>query len=665
MALRNALLAMSLSVFFAAPLRAAELKLSGMFTENMVLQRDREVPIWGWADPGEKLTVKIAEKEYPATADDKGRWKVMVGPFPAGGPHEMYVTGQKTLRVKNILFGEVWVCSGQSNMEWSLGAAHDAATEIPAANFPKLRLFTVPKTIKPEAQEDVKAVGNTWLECSPIQAKWFSAVGFFFGKHLHQKLDVPIGLIHTSWGGTPAQSWVSGPSLSEMAAFKPAVDNIAQTKDKLPEMQKKFEEDIAVWEKEYPRLDAGSREGETPWSDPALDTKDWKEMKLPGFWENSGLANFDGVVWFRREVEIPADWADKKLVLTLGAIDDTDSTYLNGVKVGGIDTAGSRTPRKYVIPADKFKPGKSILTVRVSDLGREGGFSGKPDDMKLAVEGSDAAAVALAGPWVYKVGADLSKMPKPVPPAMTSNPHTPTVLYNGMIAPVVPYAIRGAIWYQGESNAGAAFQYRTLLPTLIKDWRKQWGTDLTFLIVQLANFKAVNPEPGNSQWAELREAQLMTALQPNNGLAVAIDIGDAKDIHPRNKHTVGDRLGLAARAIAYGEKIVYSGPIYKSMEAADKTIKLKFDHVGGGLIAKGGEVLKGFAIAGEDQKFVWADAKIDGDTVIVSSDKVEKPAAVRYAWADNPEGCNLYNKEDLPASPFRTDDWPGVTQPKK
>jgi sialate O-acetylesterase len=402
-----------------------------------------------------------------------------------------------------------------------------------------------------------------------------------------------------------------------------------------------YEKRVADW---YAKNDPGSKQGSS-WHSADADTSGWKVMALPTAWEKAGMPEFDGVVWFRKEVELPASAAGKTAGLSLGPIDDYEATWVNGTPVG--TTATYDADRKYTVPAGLLKPGKNTVTVRVSDIRGAGGFTGKPEQMTLTPAGG--AAISLAGEWEYKVSADLTKTP-PYPIALTNNPNVPTVLYNGMIAPLVPFAIKGAIWYQGESNAGRDEQYSRLLPTLIADWRDRFGVGaFPFYIVQLASYKAQDTEPTDDPWPRLREAQHRTAKTvPSSGIATAIDIGDANDIHPKNKQEVGRRLALNALAQTYGKKVVYSGPVYKTMKIENGSARLSFDHVGGGLVAKGGTTLTGFAVAGDDKKFVWADARIDGNTVVVSSPKVPKPAAVRYAWASNPV-CNLYNKAGLPA----------------
>ena len=615
--------------------------LHPLFTDSMVLQRDAAVPIWGWTRPGTEVKVGMAGKSAAAVAGADGKWLVRLGPFRAGGPHKIEVSGPKAVTVKDVLVGDVWICSGQSNMEMGMGGVNHAAEEISRASFPGIRLFTVAKRV---AMEPESVPGGQWSACSPETVGGFSAVGYFFGRHLHEQLKVPVGLIHTSWGGTVAEAWTSAEALETMPDFRPTVEQFEQMVAEINKGKDNFDAVFTEW---WKKNDPGTRDG---WADPAFSAAGWKQMNLPQLWEEAGLPNYDGIVWFRKEVDVPTAWAGRDAALHLGPIDDIDTTWLNGEKVGGLEQYTE--PRDYRVPEKLLKTGKNLIAVRVLDTGGGGGIYGRPEDMRLEVQGEKP--ISLAGPWVYRESVPMAKLP-PVPHRVENNPNTVTVLYNGMIAPLVPFGIKGAIWYQGESNAGRARQYRVLLETMIKDWRSRFGAgDFPFFIVQLANFMGTDPEPVDSAWAELREAQFLVSRDaPKAGLAVAIDIGDAADIHPRNKQDVGRRLALAALAVAHGQGIEYSGPVYSSMEKEGGKIRLKFGHLGGGLVVKG-EKLQGFAIAGEDRRFVWADATIDGDTVVVSSPKVEKPAAVRYAWANNPV-CNLYNKAGLPAVPFRTD----------
>jgi len=621
--------------------------LHPLFSDHVVLQRDVPLPVWGWAEPGQRIKVELAGQSVETTADAQGKWVAKLGPYPAGGPHVMTITGPKSVEVKDILVGDVWICSGQSNMEWTLSNANNPEKEIASASHPRLRVFTVPKTIALEPRTTTDA---TWQVSSPETAGGFTAVGYFFGRELERELNVPIGLIHTSWGGTIAEAWASAGALSAMPDFAKALENIESEKAELGKPKAKFEEAMAAW---WKKNDPGTSE-QPAWSDPNFDASGWKKMTLPTHWEDGGLPDFDGLVWFRKEITLPESINGKAATLSLGAIDDRDTTFVNGVEVGQMNVWNAA--RNYKIPAGLLKTGRNVIAVRVLDTSGPGGFSGEANEMKLTPEGADGSGtMSISGEWTYKASTPLGQLSSP-PEAMSTNPNKVTVLYNGMIAPLKPFPIKGAIWYQGESNVGRAAQYRKLLPTMIQDWRNTFGVgDFPFYIVQLANFLEVKKEPVDSAWAELREAQyLTTRALPNVGIALAIDIGDAADIHPRNKQDVGRRLALNALASAYGKDIEFSGPVYKAKEIKGNMIRVTFDHLGGGLVAKGGEKLEGFAIAGDDGHYVWADAVIDGDAIVVSSPKVEKPANVRYAWADNPI-ANLYNQTGLPAVPFRTD----------
>lgn len=621
--------------------------LHPLFSDHAVLQRDVAVPVWGWTAPGSAVKVSVDGKPVAAaTADASGRWLAKLPALPAGGPHTLAVEAGPELAVReDILAGDVWIASGQSNMQWPVAASNRAAEEIAAANHPRLRLFSVPQRIGLEPEELVE---GSWQLCSPATVGGFSAVAYFFGRDLLEKLDVPIGLVNTSWGGTVAEAWTSAEALSELEDFRAPLEEFRKSVEAAKGGRDDFAARLEAW---WRANDPGSREGDL-WAAPSKDVSDWKSMEIPAAWENAGLPGFDGIVWFRKDFELGAAWAGKEAALRLGPVDDRDATWVNGVRVGDGDDWSK--PRAYKVPRGVLVAGRNSIAVRVLDTGGAGGLGGAASQYSLETLDGSAPPVPLSGAWKYRDAAPLSKL-APAPARPGSNPNVVTVLYNGMIAPLIPYAIRGAIWYQGESNADRPEQYRRLLPALIRDWRSRFGVgDFTFLVVQLANFTAPQKAPVESGWAELREAQLLTALSvPKVGLAVTIDIGEANDIHPRNKQDVGRRLALAALRIAYGKDIVWSGPIFRSMEVRGREARLAFDCAGGGLVARGG-VLKGFAISGEDGVFRWADARIEGAEVIVSSPEVERPRAVRYGWANNPP-CNLYNAEGLPASPFRTD----------
>jgi sialate O-acetylesterase len=651
----------------AAP--AADIKLAALFSDHMVLQRGQKIPVWGSARPGGEVTVQLEGRTARAMAGEDGKWMVKLPAMKAGGPYELLVSGEAAdpIRLTDVLVGEVWLASGQSNMEMPVKVGDygvlNGAQEIAAANYPRLRLFTVTKATSFTPLTEVKTDG--WKPCTPESIPSFSAVGYFFGRKVHQELGVPVGIIHSSWGGTLAEAWTSKDGLLTHPDFKPTMEKFDESVSQIADVQKQYDEQMAAWQLALLQHDAGHVSGQPAWQAPDTPTTDWQDLDQPALWDDKGgLGQLDGAVWFRRQVEVPAGWEGQALELSLGPINDKDITWFNGTEVGRTEGANTgKNPRLYPVPAALVKSGPIEVVVRVYDLNNKGGFVGNASDLALRKPGT-TESVSLAGPWKYKIGLDLKNAPpQPTAPAFSAeNPNNPTVLYNAMIAPLVPYGIRGAIWYQGESNAGQAFQYRTLFPTMIKDWRGKWGADFDFHFVQLANFQDRKTEPSDDAWAELREAQAMTLQLPNTGMAVIIDIGEAKDIHPKNKQDVGRRLALSALAKTYGKNIVYSGPMYKSMETRGNSIVLHFDNIGSGLDLKG-DPAQSFEIAGPDKKFVWADAKIEGNTIVVSSPSVAQPQAVRYAWQANPN-APLYNADGLPASPFRTDDWPGMTQPK-
>ncbi|MCP3927797.1 MAG: 9-O-acetylesterase [Bacteroidetes bacterium] len=644
------------AVFFLTGLQA-QVHLPSIFSDNMVLQRDMEISVWGWAKVGEKIAVSIGEKANTVTADGSGKWKIKMPAMKAGGPFTMIVKGiANTIKLENILIGDVWVCSGQSNMEWSVVNSNNPDEEIRSANHPNIRLFDVPNTIATQAKEDIEDAA--WVNCSPETIENFSAVGYFFGRDLHESLDIPIGLISTNWGGTIVETWTSKeglagiPAMAEKAAYVSGID--------MEKEQSVAARRFQMWQKQFKEKDKGVKNGEYIWARSNTDYNNWKEINLPGQWESSGvdeLVNLDGVVWFEKEIILNKEEAEMDAILSLGAIDDSDITWVNGHQVGEM-WQKYNSPRKYNVPKGELKEGKNSILIRVEDTGGDGGLWGNPENLYLKVGNNK---INLTGNWKYKIGVQINVAAGA--PNFGPNSH-PTLLYNGMIHPLINFSIKGAIWYQGESNAGRAYQYRELFPALIKDWRTKWGIgDFPFLWVQLANFMAPVDRPVASNWAELREAQDMTLRLPKTAQASAIDIGDAGDIHPRNKQEVGRRLALGAKYIAYGLDVDHTGPSYSSMKRKGKAIYITFDEVADGLVVKDKyNYLKGFTIAGADKKFYWAKAeRIDNKTVKVYSKKVKKPVAVRYGWANNPDQANLYNSTNLPANPFRTDDWKGIT----
>lgn len=637
----------------------AKVKLPAIFSSNMVLQQQSEVPFRGEASPGK--TVKIFtswnNKTIEIKADVNGKWNATL-PTPAyGGPYKIEISDGKKLVLDNVLIGDVWICSGQSNMEMPLagwGKVNNYEQEIAAANYPQIRLMHVKRNNSTKELNDFEAQSNGWVSCSPQTIPEFSSVAYFFGRQLHTNLNIPIGLINTSWGGTIAEAWTSAGTLKNMPDFYKPVEAIENSAINNDDAQKKYEQDFATWLKLIENTDKGYLNGKPNWNNVELNTSDWKLINIPCTWEDKELPNFDGLVWMRKTIEIPAQWQNKNLSLNLDVIDDNDICYFNGVEIG--KTEGWNLQRTYTVPAKLVKSGKAVVVVRIIDTGGGGGIYG--DAAKINISLDAANKISLAGDWQYKIGFNIREIP--AAPVHWSNPNRPTVLYNAMINPIAPFNIKGAIWYQGESNADRAYQYRELFPLMIKDWRKQWNSNFPFYFVQLANYMKTTDQPEESVWAELREAQLKTLHLENTGMAVTIDIGDAKDIHPKNKQDVGKRLAFIALAQTYKMDIPFSGPIYESYSIEGNSIRIKFKHAEKGLKTSDNQALKGFAIAGHNHTFQWAKARIEGNDVIVWCDNIEHPVAVRYAWANNPI-CNLCNEANLPASPFRTDDWQGVT----
>jgi sialate O-acetylesterase len=632
----------------------ADVRLPALVSDGMVLQTGVPLRVWGWASEGEKVTLTLRGQTATATARG-GLWAMTLKPLAPGGPFEMTIAGNNTIVVRDVAVGDVWVCSGQSNMEWPLERSADAKPEIGAPADPLLRMFTVGRQLA--AAPAAEVASGAWESATPATRGHFSAVGYYFGRALRAARKVPVGLIHSSWGGTPAEAWMSRGALTEWGlpdqAFAALAPPTAASRDAY---QRRLDAWTAAGRPAGTFEDPGVHDAAKSWALPATDTRGWQSLSLPGAWEKLGLEyDFDGGVWFRREVDVPARWAGRDLELSLGAIDDTDTTYFNGVAVGA---TGGEVPnhwavqRHYRIPASAVHAGRAVIAVRVWDHGGEGGFMGPADALWLGPPGAEPRErVALGGAWRFRPERTRPSMPNP--PGLNQN--LPSVLYNGMLAPLLPYAIKGAIWYQGESNTGRAGEYRSLLTALIQSWRNDWHVgNFPFLIVQLAPYMAIDSDPRESGWAELREAQAQVAREVGNGgLAVITDVGDPKDIHPTQKKPVGERLALAARKVAYGEKIVASGPTLRSATALGGKIVVRFDNVGKGLRVQG-ERLTGFAIAGKDERFVNADAVLDGDRVVVSSASVPAPAYVRFGWANHPV-VNLWNADGLPAVPFRTD----------
>ncbi len=656
---------------------ALAVQLASPFIDNMVLQQGQPVPVWGTAVPGERVTVQFGKQTLSAIAASNGQWKVVLKSFKAKAnplPLNFTVTGQdptggvQTIVLKNVVVGEVWLCSGQSNMEFNLGNATNSQVEMETADYPGIRMLTVAKGTAASPQTTFQ---GGWIVCSPARAGSFSAVGYFFARRLHKDLNVPVGIINTSWGGSPVEPWTSLEGLrttaaasNRVAAFEGAVKaysvNSSQSNAVRAALIRKYEEQLTTWVLSNKVNDVGQRE---QWFTGAKGSGVWKDTVMPMPDRAAFLNDYIGSVWCRVEIAIPATWVGRELALNIGAIDEIDTTYVNGIVVGEtLDTTKWTEPRNYVIPATGVTSTNLLIVVRVGNQVGGIGILGTPkayslEPTKLA---QGETPISLACTWQYAMGSaiNLASCPAIAIPSAPGSSWDVSTIYNAMVAPLVPYALRGAIWYQGESNAGQPDEYAELFPALIKSWRQAWAReDFPFLFVQLANFMGRQSAPIEvNSWADLRDSQTRTLAVPRTGMAVAIDIGAGNDIHPRNKQDVGNRLALWALAKTYGEKrLVHSGPLYRSMKVSGDRVIVKFDHVGSGLHAQGTPVV-GFAVAGADKVFHAASTTIDGRTVVVRSEFVPAPVAVRYAWANNPI-CNLFNKEGLPASPFRTDNW--------
>jgi sialate O-acetylesterase len=634
-----------LAIIFSCYSLYADVTLPKIFGDNMILQRNRSIPVWGWANANEKITVQFNHQTKKTKADKNGNWMIKLDNESAGGPYQLIIKAKNTVTFNNVLVGEVWICSGQSNMEFTVQSVINADKEIVDADYPAIRHFDIPNTISSTPEKDI--AGGEWKVCSSATVGDFTAVGFFFAKELYNQLKVPIGLINSTWGGTMVESWTSRQAFENSDEFKnmiakmPALNLDSLIKARTEETRKKIEALQGP-------LNADS------WKELNTDDSKWPQMQLPNLWESQELGDLDGIVWFRKTVNLSGEDIAKAATIELAMIDDNDITYINGIKVGS--TNSYNTKRKYAVPAGVFKEGKNVIAVRVEDTGGDGGIYGDSADLKLIV---DNKAMPLTGRWYFKVekvtGGTGSVGPNSYP----------TLLFNAMINPLIPYAIEGAIWYQGEANVDRAYQYRKAFPLMITDWRKRWNEgNFPFYFVQLATFNAAN---GNSKkgstWAELREAQAKTLSLPNTGMSVTTDIGDPGDIHPKDKQDVGKRLAAITLHNVYEKNNVYSGPMYQSMKTENNEAIISFTNIGSGLMVKDKYgYIKGFEIAGADKQFHFAKACIDGNTVVVYSDSVPNPVAVHYGWADDAGDDNLYNKENFPVAPFRTDDWKEVTE---
>ncbi len=638
---------------------SADVALPGIFADGMVLQRGNRTPIYGRAEPFEPVTVRFAGQTLKTTADRNGAWRVDLRGLKAGGPYELLVSGKNECLFRDVLVGEVWLCSGQSNMEWAAEWFSGRTFDLGETNLPNLRLTTVHHQVSTKAQLD--APYTSWAASNPENAAKFSLVGYLYGRELHKKLGVPVGLISSAWGGTPAESWTSPSTLSGSPVLKPIVDQFEESMRTYPARFAEYRRNLEAWQKKVLDVESDNAGQRSGWHLPGFSDADWRPIDLPSWFAADAAP--DGATWVRREIQLPSDWKPEPVVLELGAIDDHDTTYLNGQSVGslGPETADAWSKlRRYEIPAGVLKPGRNVIAVRVFDILGQGGFGGPADVMRLT--GANTS-IPLAGTWRMKVERAMTPQETslmtaaPEPPVGDDHPWTPSGLYHGMIVPVAPYGIRGAIWYQGESNADRAVQYRTLFPAMIQDWRRLWqNPQMPFYFVQLANFMAPQIGPEESDWAELREAQAMTLALPGTGMAVAIDAGEAGDIHPIRKDLVADRLARVAFAKTYGQKVEFSGPVFSGLRINGNQCWISVKH-GAGLKTADGSEPKAFQVAGPDRQWRMANARIEWGQIVVSHPNVLAPVAVRYAWANNP-AVNVVNGAGLPMAPFRTDLWP-------
>lgn len=694
------------------PLRA-DVKLPAIFSDNMVLQAAPSVPIWGWATPGEKVTIHFGDPSASTSADAQGKWRLTLdlSRHPAA-PRDLTVSGDQTRAprtIKNVVVGEVWLAGGQSNMEKPLGPqagqhpVDDWEQEVAHSANPDIRVFTVVKRTSDKPLEDCQ---GQWEIASPQTTARFTAAGYFFARELNKELRTPVGIIHSSWGGTRAETWTSLAGFAKDPELAGLAKEEIRAYENYPRLLQQYHADLSRWAKVHHYDDPGNTGEKDGFADPATSTADWQLVNL-GSGKKGSIP--PGVRWYRKDITIPPEWEDRAAYLHLGVIAGFDTVYFNNKRIGGTDVNKAEllhSLRRYLVPAGLMKPGPATIAVRV--------LSHFPADAPVAQAFRVALvcrepAVRLGGPWrcksevVFRPLDEAALKAYPAAPPTLLNFDMPTFLFNGMIHPLLPYRIAGCIWYQGESNAVtpdwvAALHpdsrwyhgehadlpalYRRTFPALINDWRAEWQRrggqrDFPFYYCQLANYGNKNDSVSESKWAEVREAQRLTLQTvPRTGMAVLIDVGQAKDIHPTNKQVVGRRLALQALAQTYGRAIEYSGPLYESMTIEGRQIRVKFSHVAKGLVAQAlpdryqpqsynpatlplkkprpDSSLQGFAVCGAAGKFAWADARIDGDTVVVSAPEVSDPTTVRYAWADNPT-CNLYNTAGLPASPFRTD----------
>ena len=621
----------------------AQIRLPRLISNGMVLQRDIPLKIWGWASAGEKVTLQIENEKttYISQTSADGDWSITLPERKAGGPFRMTITGKNQIVIDDILFGDIWLCSGQSNMEQPMSARlkYKYANEVATANNNQIRHFLVPdKADFKTARTDLES--GSWKSVTPGNIVEFTAVGYFFAKELYARYKIPIGLINAALGGSPAEAWISEGSLKQ---FPPYFDEMQKWKseDLIKETETRDRSATTAWINELNQSDKGMLH---QWKSLSFNDDDWKTVTIPE-WPGTEKPSSAGVHWFRKEIHVPASMTGMPAKIELGRMTDADSVFINGRFAGS--TTYQYPARRYELDSSFLQPGKNAIVIRLVSNSRNAAFGpAKPYELTTLTD-----TIILAGEWKYKQGASANQNY----PATTGIRNKPGGLHNAMIAPLTKYAIKGVIWYQGETNSNYPGNYQALMKSLINDWRTKWNIHFPFLFVQLPNYMEAKEQPQEkSNWAELREQQLKTLEVANTGMVTAIDLGTWNDLHPENKHDVGYRLSLLARKLTYGEKnLVASGPIFRSMKCDGNKLIIQFTNTGAGLIVKDGKELGHFAIAGADGKYKWARAIIRNNKVIAWHDEIPEPMSIRYAWADNPEGANLYNKEGLPASPFQ------------
>jgi len=631
-------------------------EFASMFTDNMILQRDKKISVWGKGIAGEKFEIILGDTNVKSTVDESGKWLIELLPRGLGGALELTLkSNTNEIKLSNILMGDVWFCSGQSNMEWSVNLGRDAEKEIKEGNYADIRLFTVLRNAKEEYQESVT---GKWEQCSSEILGEFTAVGYYFGRSLHKELNVPIGLINSSWGGTCVEAWSSRESLEA----DPDHSYLVKGYKEFLKTRPRNTMTLAEWEDKYWYIDEPPNKGfEDGWHQKEFDDSKWESMKLPKLWQFDGK-EFNGCFWFRKEVQIPNEWVGHEIEVSVGACDKSEYTYVNGNLVGSMLFADDRNAwcanRKYSVSKDINNNSVIQIAVRVISMINGGGMTGPGVDMYVSLKNnSSEEKVSLAGDWKYdveyKIVRDDIPDSMPVPTWGDDNQNSPFALFAGMVNPVIPFTLKGFIWYQGESNCDRTQSYLKLFPAMIKDWRQRWNEELPFYLVQLANYGPNENEDEPRPWSELRETQRLAADKLSNcEMACIIDIGESVDIHPKNKQDVGYRLSLLALQDCYAQELdLYASPSFKSAEFSNELVRVSFDQ-SKGLHCTESDIQE-FELAGEDNKFYCAKATLEGDELILSSDQVASPLYVRYAWRKGPS-VNLFNEINLPLAPFNT-----------